>query len=242
MKVAPCSAARHNRDNDPDQFMKYAIFRVGDSRSFPEGDAFLSGAVDSADVVVCLGAFHEPGKGVPADDVKQAILIELDTECLGVHTGECAGEEGSNVVGFARYRNGDDAPSNLVELVRQPATRQSAMDAARQVFEAAGLKVVVCADQSGRIIDRLVRPKYNAALRFLDEGLASAADMDLTCRLGLGYADGPIERVERGGLARHHDITQALFETYGTPGFAPARRAVVAHQRDQQQNRQRKEK
>ena len=52
--------------------------------------------------------------------------------------------------------------------------------------------------------------------------------MDLTCRLGLSYPDGPIERVERGGLARHHDVTRALFETYGTPGFAPARRAVVA--------------
>jgi hypothetical protein len=50
---------------------------------------------------------------------------------------------------------------------------------------------------------RLVRPKYNAALRFLDEGLASQKDMDLTCRLGLGYADGAIERVIRGGLVSH---------------------------------------
>jgi 3-hydroxybutyryl-CoA dehydrogenase len=52
--------------------------------------------------------------------------------------------------------------------------------------------------------------------------------MDLTCRLGLGYADGPIERVVRGGLWHHHEITSALFETYGGSGYAPARRAVVA--------------
>lgn len=219
----------------------YSIVTAGDSRSFPQGDAFLSGATAEADIVVCLGAFYSPGTHV-ADDARQAILVELDTECLGVHTGEHAGEEGSNVVGFARYRNGNDAPSDLVELVRQPNTNQSSIEAATRVFEAAGFKIVVCSDQAGRIIDRLVRPKYNAALRFLDEGLASAADMDLTCRLGLGYADGPIERVERGGLARHHDITQALFETYGTPGFAPARRAVVAHQRDQQRTGKRKDK
>src|SRR5262249_4149339 len=75
-------------------------------------------------------------------------------------------------------------------------------------------------------------PKYNAALRFLDEGLATAKDMDTTCRLGLGYADGPIERVERGGLGFHHDVTRALFETYGTPGYAPAPRAVVAKARE----------
>ena len=211
--------------------MRYSIVQLGDSRSFPEGDAFVSGASDRAEVLVCLGAFHRSGPAIQPDESKQAILVELDIESLGVHTGELAGEEGSNFVGFARYRNGEDAPSDLVELVRQPNTRESAIDAARKLFEEAGLEVVVSADQAGRIIDRLLRPKYNAALRFLDEGLASAKDMDLTCRLGLGYRDGPIERVERGDLARHYQITQALFETYGTPGFAPARRSVVARQR-----------
>jgi 3-hydroxybutyryl-CoA dehydrogenase len=171
--------------------------------------------------------------GVPhiADNRKAAILVELGTECLGTHTGEALGEEGSNVLGFARYRNGADAPSNLVEVVRQPNTKDSAIAAARAVFEAAGMTVVVCADQAGRIIDRLARPKYNAALRFLDEGLATAKDMDTTCRLGLGYRDGPLERLERGGLAHHYDITKALFDVYGTPAYAPARRALVAKQR-----------
>ncbi len=212
--------------------MKYSITRSGVSRSFPEGDAFLSAASDdSADVIVYLGANGLSGPAYHPDNAKAAIVVELDIECLGVHTGEQSGEEGSNVVGFARYRNGEDAPSGLVELVRQPNAEESAIFAARQVFEEAGLEVVVCADQAGRIIDRLVRPKYNAALRFLDEGLASAKDMDMTCRLGLGYRDGPIERVERGDLARHFKITQALFETYGTPGYAPARRAIVAKQR-----------
>jgi 3-hydroxybutyryl-CoA dehydrogenase len=168
-----------------------------------------------------------------ADATKAAVLVELGGECLGVHTGEDAGREGSNMLGFARYRNGDDAPSKLVELVRQPATPDSAVEAARAVFEAAGLDVVLCADQAGRIVDRLVRPKYNAALRFLDEGLASAEDMDLTCRLGLGYPDGPIERVVRGGLARHCRITEALFATYGAGAYAPARRALVARQREE---------
>ena len=132
------------------------------------------------------------------------------------------------MLGFARYRNGDDPPSNLVELVRQPGTHPAAIAAARAVFEGAGLTVAVCADAPGRIVDWLVRPKYNAALRFLDEGLASAADMDLTCRMGLGYPDGPIERVVRGGLATHHDISRALLDATGQPGYTPARRAAVA--------------
>jgi len=99
------------------------------------------------------------------------------------------------------------------------------------MFEAAGLEVAVCAYQGRRVIDGLVRSLYSHALRLLDEGLATAADMDTTCRLGLGYPDGPIERLMRGGLARHHDVTKGLFEVYGTRAFAPARRAVVARER-----------
>jgi len=208
--------------------MTHAIICGGESRSFPAGDPFLASGGDpaTADVLVLLGRpDHRP------DPNRRAVLIELGTECLGVHTGEASGKEGGNEVGFARYRNGGDPPSPLVELVHQPRTRPEAIEAARAVFEAAGLTVVICADQAGRIIDRLVRPKYNAALRFLDEGLASAADMDLTCAMGLGYRDGPIERVVRGGLAHHYDVTRALFEIYGAQGYAPARRAVVAAQR-----------
>ena len=205
--------------------MRYSIRQRGKSRSFPTGDAFLAGATGDGDVTIHLGT------PLTADDTKVAILVELGTECLGVHTGERLGEEGNNTLGFARYRNGSDAPSQLIELVRQPNTKPEALAAAKALFEAAGFAVVVCSDQVGRIIDRLVRPKYNVALRFLDEGLATAKDMDLTCRLGLGYPDGPIERVERGGLAYHHDVTAALFAVTGGAAYAPARRAVVAKQR-----------
>jgi len=205
--------------------MGYVIKKQGESRSFPEGEAFLEGASSEGDIVLHLGTPFEPDAG------KTAVLVELEMECLGVHTGENAGLEGSNALGFARYRNGDEAPSNLIELVRQPATDDSAIAAARAIFEAAGFEVAVSADQAGRIIDRLVRPKYNAALTLLDEGLATADDMDMTCRLGLGYANGPIERLEQGGLANHFDVTKALFEVYGTPAYAPGRRATVAKQR-----------
>jgi 3-hydroxybutyryl-CoA dehydrogenase len=210
--------------------MKYAIVQRGESRSFPPGDSFPSGSVDLAvaDVVIHLGAPIAPP--VAMDPARAAVLVELASESLGAHVDD-TNENVGNVLGFARYRNGADEPSKLVELVRTPATSDNAIAAARALFEAAGLTVVVCSDQPGRIIDRLVRPKYNAALRFLDEGLASAEDMDLTCRLGLGYPDGPIERVVRGGLAHHYDVTRALFETYGTAAFAPAPRAVAAARR-----------
>lgn len=204
--------------------MQYAIIKNGRSVSFPDADGFHAKAssVESANVVIYSGVAVKP------DGAKTAILVELGNECLAEHLGEIAENDQVNILGFARYRNGNDLPSNLVEVVRQPDTSESAIEAAKALFENAGLQVAISSDQIGRIINRLVMPKYNAALRFLDEGLASQADMDLTCKLGLGYPDGPIERVLRGGLEHHYTVTKALFDTYGTPAFAPPRRAIVA--------------
>ncbi|MEH2512658.1 3-hydroxybutyryl-CoA dehydrogenase [Nitrobacteraceae bacterium AZCC 1564] len=204
--------------------MNYAIIKSGESRSFPDADAFYDNATNEAqaETVIYSGTPFKP------DATKALILIELGDESLAEHTGE---EGFSNVLGFARYRNGDDAPSMLIELVKQASHSEQTILAAREFFQSHGFQVVVSTDQIGRIINRLVLPKYNAALRFLDEGLASQQDMDLTCKLGLGYPDGPIERVVRGGLHHHYARTKALFDTYGSPSYAPPRRAVVASRR-----------
>ncbi len=203
--------------------MSHAFEKIGESRSFPNGDAFLNGAVsrDQADIVIYSGMRFTP------DSRKAAILIELGEECLGDHINE-DNPEHANVLGFARYRNGDDPPSRLIELVRHSKTSEVAIAAARDLFAVAELEVSLCNDQSGRIINRLVVPKYNAALRFLDEGLATQTDMDLTCKLGLGYPDGPIERVVRGGLAPYYRVSRELFDAFGAPAFAPPRRARIA--------------
>jgi len=229
---------RPSEAEDMSNTLNHAVIDSGDSRSFPAGGephALIADQwpnADAAAIVMLIGS----GAGAALQALenaggKAAVLVELGGECLGEHTGESAGNEGSNVLGFARFRLGDGAPSNLIELVRQPNTAPEALAAARQLFESAGFKVAVCLDFQGRIIDKLVRPYYNAALRRLDEGLATAADMDLTLQLGLGYPKGPIALLEETGLAHHWDVTQNLFERLGDPAFAPARRAQVAKRR-----------
>jgi len=212
--------------------MAYTIIDTGGSRSFPAQHAFTKGAAGDGEVAVIIGSAVGAALATLTDrEGKAAVLLELGTECLGAYTGESRGEEGSNVLGFARFGLGNGEPSNLIELVRQPRTSETALAAAKQIFEAAGLQTAVCGDFAGRIIDRLVRPYYNAALRRLDEVLASADDLDTTLKLGLGYPEGPIALLERTGLAHHYDVTQGLFEAYGDPAFTPARRARVAKQR-----------
>lgn len=209
--------------------MAHELIDTGGSRSFPEPHPLLTATTEPAEVVLIIGAHAADAlQSLKTRERYTAILIELGNECLGLHTGEARGEEGSNVLGFARFRLGTAAPSELVELVCQPRTPETAIAAARTIFEDHGLKVAVCRDFPGRIIDRLARPYYNAALRRLDEGLASAGDLDTTLKLGLGYPEGPISLLERTGLAEHYDVTQALYEALADPAYAPARRARVA--------------
>jgi len=206
--------------------MTYRIIQSGESRSFPAGHAFLSNAQSTG-----LNAIHIGIQAATAyrssiqDQTAKAtfIAIELGTECLGIHLDDDDGP--NNVVGFARFRLGNADPSNLVELVRMPYTSEEAIAAARSAFEAAGLKVALCNDFPGRILNRLVRPYYNAALRRLDEGLATAADMDTTLKLGLGYPEGPIALLTRTGLDDHFKVTQDLYQQLGQEPYVAARRA-----------------
>ncbi|MDP1567718.1 MAG: 3-hydroxyacyl-CoA dehydrogenase family protein [Polaromonas sp.] len=210
----------------------YRVTCAGESRSFPAPHAFIQGADAMGASRVFIGSAASRAFADAAElSACPFVAIELGQECLGVHTGESRGREGDNVVGFARFRLGSADPSPLVEIVRQPQTRGSAVEAARAAFEAAGLKVAVCADFPGRIIDRLIRPYLNAALRRLDEKLATAADLDKTLCLGLGYPEGPISLLERTGLAEHHDVTLALYRQLGQEAYMPARTAQVAKAR-----------
>lgn len=213
----------------------YEIVRAGNSNSFPVDHAFTQHSAAKSQGLVFIGADAGSAFAAAGDvQVRSFVAIELGNECLGVHTGEGRGLEGSNVVGFARFRMGKADPSNLIELVKQPQTSETALSAAKAAFEAAGFKVAVCNDFPGRIVNRLVRPYLNAALRRLDEKLASADDMDKTLCLGLGYPEGPISLLERTGLAEHFDVTSDLHAALGQEAYAPARRAQVAKQRAEQ--------
>ncbi|MFJ4394490.1 3-hydroxyacyl-CoA dehydrogenase family protein [Pseudomonas sp. NPDC089395] len=209
--------------------MNCMILTAGASRSFPTSHSLIEAHDPNSNLLMIIG--KDSGRAfAELTDIQRfkLILIELEDECLGVHTGEQRGTEGSNVLGFARFRLGHADPTPLVEIVRQPNSAAEAVALAENLFQSHGLKTAVCADFPGRIVNRLVRPYYNAALAKLDAGLATANDLDLTLRLGLGYPEGPIELLERTGLAEHCVTTESLYRALGDPAYAPARRAQVA--------------
>lgn len=210
----------------------YRLIQNGSSNSFPKPHPFTAAAVPDGAGVVIIGERAGAAYATLAERERFAfVAIELGDECLGVHTGESAAARESNVVGFARFRLGRTEPTRLVELVTQPVLASAALAAARAAFASADLVTAVCNDFPGRIVDRLIRPFYNSVLRRLDEGLASAADLDKTLCLGLGYPEGPLALLERTGLEHHYDVTARLYAALGQEPYVPARRAQVAQQR-----------
>jgi 3-hydroxybutyryl-CoA dehydrogenase len=209
--------------------MTHCVLFVGSSRSFPESHPLVSSATADSDVLVIIGAEAGPAYRELRDKARyRVIAVELGTECLGEHLPGTHQASPDNVLGFARFRMGTGTPSNLVEVVRHSSTPHNTINTACALFEAYGLKTAVCGDFAGRIVDRLLRPYLNAALERLDAGLASAEDLDLTLKLGLGYPEGPIEWLERTGLSAHHDIATALYRALANSAYAPPRRAQIA--------------
>lgn len=197
----------------------------GESRSFADG------AIEMAGEGVVLAGRSSDVRRADIPESSQFVAIELGTECLGEHIGLEPEPNLRKFVGFARFRLGESAPSQLIELVSMTGTDATAVATAKTAFESAGFKVARCADTPGRIVDRLLRPYFNAVLRRLDEGLASAEDMDRTLQLGLGYPEGPNALLARTGLDCHHDVTSALYGALADPDFASPRRAQVAKSR-----------
>lgn len=206
--------------------MAVTVAITGESRSFPAGVPPLAG-----NGAVLTGAIGHDALVAAAAAGGDFVAIELGEECLAHHIGLEADSRMARVVGFARFRLGTAEPGPLIELVAVEWSDDRAVAAARAAFEGAGFVVARCADRPGRIVNRLIRPYFNAVLRRLDEGLATAADMDTTLRLGLGYPEGPNALLERTGLAEHCRVSAALHHALGDADFAPARRARIAADR-----------
>lgn len=203
------------------------LIRCGPSAAFPEASP-RPPASETSDVLILAGSLAGGQLDSVDLDRWKAVLVELTTECLRAHTEPRYGQSAENLLGFSRFALGDSPPSDLVELVRLEETTEQAVAAARQSLVQIGFAVAVCKDAPGRIIERLVRPYFNSALWAVDEGRASAEDLDRIVELGLGYPEGPIRLLERTGLKEHGQISRMLFAAYGDPALIPAPRAAHA--------------
>ena len=119
----------------------------------------------------------------------------------------------------------------LIELVRAISTSDDTMSFGRAYGVVVGKTTVESRDRAGFIVNALLIPYLNGAIRMLEDGFASREDIDTAVHLGLNHPMGPLRLIDLIGLDTHLFIANVLFEEFKEPTFAPPpllRRMVTA--------------
>ena len=109
----------------------------------------------------------------------------------------------------------------LIEVVRALETDDDTLATAVEVGHRMGKEVVVIKESPGFITSRINAMIGNEAFYMLQEGIASAADIDKALKLGLNHPMGPFELVDLVGLDTRLRILEYLHSTLGEK-FKPA--------------------
>src|SRR5438874_2413366 len=103
----------------------------------------------------------------------------------------------------------------LIEIVKAPKTSDETIAVCREVGGRMGKEVVVVKESPGFITSRVNALIGNEAFYMLQEGVASAADIDKALKLGLNHPMGPFELVDLVGLDTRLHILEYLHKSLG---------------------------
>ena len=164
--------------------------------------------------------------------VKQALFSNLDEICkpgavLATTTSslpviECAAATNrpADVIGMHFFNPA--AVMKLVEVVSTVSTAADVEATVLQVTAKIGKHAVRCGDRAGFIVNALLFPYLNDAVRMLEAHYATADDIDSAMKLGCGYPMGPFALLDVVGLDVSLAIERVLYLEFREPGFAPA--------------------
>ena len=209
-------------------------------RSQGQADSTLSNITRTPDLTALSGADLVVEAIVEAMEAKQKLFRALEhvvsescvlasnTSSLSVTGVASACQHPERVVGLHFF---NPAPlMGLVEVIpalqTDPALGRHAMD----TLSSWGKFPALVQDTPGFIVNRVARPFYSEAIRILEEGLASVADIDASMK-DFGFRMGPFELMDLIG----HDVNYAVTSTvhaafYGDPRYRPShtQRQLVA--------------
>jgi 3-hydroxybutyryl-CoA dehydrogenase len=152
--------------------------------------------------------------------VKPGAILATTTSSLPVIECAAATSRAEDVIGLHFF---NPAPvMRLVEVVPTIRTSADTVATARALATALGKHPVVCGDRAGFIVNALLFPYLNDAVRMLEEHYSNVDDIDYAMKLGCGHPMGPFELLDVVGLDVALAIQQTLYLEFREPGFAPA--------------------
>jgi 3-hydroxybutyryl-CoA dehydrogenase len=174
-------------------------------------------------------------------DVKKQLFVDLDrvvrdgailatnTSTLPVVELAMETQRPERVVGIHFF---NPAPAmDLVEVVRTLVSSAETVDEATAFARACGKEPVVVEDRAGFIVNALLFPYLNNAVRMLENRTASREDIDAAMQGGCNFPMGPLALLDLVGLDTSVAILDALYEEFRDPNYAAVpllRRMVVA--------------
>jgi len=109
----------------------------------------------------------------------------------------------------------------LVEVVRAVTTSRDVFERTLTFARRLGKEPIVARDRSGFVVNRLLVPYLLDAVRALEQGVASAGDIDRGMQLGCGHPMGPLTLLDFVGLDTVVRIADIMFDEYREARFAP---------------------
>ena len=172
--------------------------------------------------------------------VKKHLFTELDRVChegaiLATNTSTLPVVELAMVTGRPGQVCGihffNPAPvMALVEVVRPITASDDTIAKARALAEACDKTPVEVKDQAGFVVNALLFPYLNNAVRLLENGVATRDDVDTAMKGGCGFPMGPFALLDLVGLDTSLAILDALYDEFRDPNYAavPLLRRMVA--------------
>jgi 3-hydroxybutyryl-CoA dehydrogenase len=192
-----------------------------DLQALADCDLVLESVVE--DLAVKKELFQQLDGIVKADGILATNTSTLPVVELAVSTNRP-----EQVVGIHFF---NPAPMmSLVEVIAPLTASDATVSAAKEFAAGCGKDVVEVKDRAGFIVNALLFPYLNNAVRMLEAGTANRDDIDTAMKGGCNFPMGPLALLDLVGLDTSLSILDALYEEFKDPNYAamPLLRRMVA--------------
>ena len=110
----------------------------------------------------------------------------------------------------------------LVEIIRGLRTDDATVEAVTALSERLGKTPIGVRNSAGFVVNRILCPMINEAIFALQEGLASAEEIDAGMRLGCNHPIGPLALCDLIGLDVELAVMEVLYSAFNDPKYRPA--------------------